>query len=73
MYVCFQNCCPGEGRLYDEFRICGIKEGETIYVIVPRSGHRYAKGRAELWGKENEFNGPIVSGIWKTIKTYFGI
>jgi hypothetical protein len=73
MYVLFQNNCPGEGKLYDEFKICGIRSGKVIYAAVPRSGHTCDKGRAELWGRENEFKGPIVTGTWKDIKAYLGI
>jgi hypothetical protein len=73
MYVFFQNCCPGEGSLYDEFRICNMGTCDVIYVVVPKSGHACDNGRAELWGRENEFNGPLVAGTWKNIKAYFGI
>jgi hypothetical protein len=73
MSVFFHNIYPGEGSLFDEFKICDMKYGGVLYVIVPRSGHKTDKGRAELWGRENEFNGPIVAGNWEAIKTYFGI
>jgi hypothetical protein len=73
MCVLFQNCCPGEGSLYDEFKICDKKTGGVIYVVVPKSGHKCYNGRAELWGRENGFKGPLVAGTWKNIKAYFGI
>jgi hypothetical protein len=73
MYVFFQNCCPGEGSLYDEFKICDMRTGDVVYVVVPKSGHKCDKGRAELWGRENNFKGPLVAGTWKNIKAYFGI
>jgi hypothetical protein len=73
MYVFFQNCRPGEGTLYDEFRICDMKTCSVIYVVIPKSGHKCDEGRAELWGRENGFDGPIVTGKWRAIKTYFGI
>jgi hypothetical protein len=74
MQMLFQNNCPDVGSLYyDEFKICDMKTGEIIYAIVPRSEHKSDKGRAELWGMENVFNGPLVAGSWETIKTYFGI
>jgi hypothetical protein len=50
-----------------------MKDGETIYIIIPKSGHTCDEGRSELWGIGNGFHGPIVTGTWKTIKTYFGI
>jgi hypothetical protein len=73
MFVFFQNCCPGEGSLYDEFKICDMETYSVIYVVVPKSGHKCDNGRAELWGRENGFKGPLVAGTWKNIKVYFGI
>jgi hypothetical protein len=73
MFVRFENCCPGVGSLYDEFRICDMETGDVIYAVTPRSGHTDDKGRAELWGRENEFNGPIVTGMWETITAHFGV
>jgi hypothetical protein len=73
MFVVFENVCPAEGSLYDRFAIGGMKSDETLYVIVPKSGHKGDKGRAELWGRENGLNGPIITGTWETIKTYFGV
>jgi hypothetical protein len=72
MCVFFQNCCPGEGSLYDEFIICDMKTG-GVYVITPKSGHKCDKGRAVLWGRENGFNGSLIVGTWKRIEDYFGI
>jgi hypothetical protein len=69
-YVFFKNNCPMNGPLYDDFRVCDMETGNVIYTVVPRSGHT---GKAELWGSENDFNEPIVSGTWKDIKTYFGV
>jgi hypothetical protein len=72
MYVLFQNCCPGGGSLYDEFKICDMETGDIIYTVVPKSGQECNKGRAVLWGRENGFKGPLVAGTWKNIKTYLG-
>lgn len=72
-YVFFKNNCPMYGSLYDDFRICDMETGDVIYTIVPRSGHKSSGNKAEVWGKENGFDGPIVIGTWTDVKRYFGI
>jgi hypothetical protein len=69
-YVFFKNNCPMRGSLYDDFRICDTETGNVIYTVVPRCTH---SGKAEVWGRENNFQEPIVSGSWKDIKTFFGV
>jgi hypothetical protein len=69
-YVFFKNNCPLNGPLYDDFRICDIKTGDVIWTITPRSGHT---GKAEVWGKENDFKEAIVQGSWKDVKEYFNV
>ena len=73
MYVFFKNNCPGYGSLYDDFRLCDIKSDDVIFTVVPASGHKVNKGQAELWGRENSFNGALVEGTWNDIKSFFGI
>lgn len=68
-YVFFKNNCPMRGGLYDDFRICDMETGNVIFTIVPRCTH---SGKAEVWGRENDFNGPLVQGTWRDVKTFFG-
>jgi hypothetical protein len=72
-YVFFKNNCPMLGSLYDDFRICDMETGNVIYTIIPSSGHTSNKGKAEVWGHENGFKGPLVSGTWRDVKAFFGI
>ena len=60
-YVWFKNNCPMNGSLYDDFRICDLETGDVIYTVIPKCGHRNNHGKAELWGKKNNFEGPIRS------------
>jgi hypothetical protein len=73
MYVFFKNNCPVNGSLYDDFRICDVESGDVIWTVIPRSGHKCDDGQAELWGRENHFNGPILVGTMKDIYHYFGV
>ncbi len=59
VYVFFKNNCPMSGPLYDDFRICDIETGDVIWTVTPKCGH---SGEAEVWGRENNFNGPIAVG-----------
>lgn len=70
-YTFFKNNCPVNGHLYDDFRICDIETGDVIWTIIPQSGHYVDEGRAILWGKVNDFEGPVVEGSWKDIVEYF--
>lgn len=67
-YVWFKNNCAMCGPLYDDFRIADIESGDIVYTIVPRSGHT---GKAEVWGRENDFKCPLVKGTWRDVVKFF--
>ena len=69
-YVFFKNNCPMNGPLYDDFRICDLDTGDVQYTVIPRSGH---SGKAEVWGAENKFDGPIVKGTMRDVYKFFGV
>ncbi|MDR0390461.1 MAG: hypothetical protein LBH59_01025 [Planctomycetaceae bacterium] len=73
MYVIFRNNCPVHGRLYDDFRICDINTENVVYTIIPSSGHDSIKGKAQVWGCENDYNEPLVNGTWKDVQKFFGV
>lgn len=67
-YVFFKNNCPCCGSLYDDFRICDLETGDVLYTVTPKEGYR---GRAEVWGVDNDFEAPLVSGTWREVRMWF--
>jgi hypothetical protein len=59
VYVFFKNNCPMNGPLYDDFRVCDIETGDVIWTVIPKCGH---SGKAEVWGKQNDFQSPVITG-----------
>lgn len=70
-YVLFKNNCPLYGKLYDDFRICDLETGDVIYAVIPSSGHTAHNGVEHVFGRENNFEKPIIEGSWKEIKNWF--
>ena len=71
-YIFFKNNCPCDGRLYDDFRICDIDTGEVLYTVIPSCGFNSMKNKAVVWGRENDFQEPLVIGTWnKVVKWFF--
>ena len=33
--------------------------------------HEEIKGKASVWGKENNFKEPLIKGSWKDIKNFY--
>lgn len=58
VYVFFKNNCPFNGSLYDDFRICDVETGDVIWTVTPKNGRT---GKAEVWGKVNDFKEPVAT------------
>lgn len=79
MYVFFKNNCPMVGPLRDDFRICDIETQEVIYTITPsekkyngiKYGNKSYYSVSCVWGKENNFDKPLVEGTWNDVKAFF--
>lgn len=69
-YVFFKNNCPLVWGLYDSFSFCNMETGDVIYYIAPRySGN----GKAQVFGRSNDFDTPLVEGSWKDVKEFFEV
>lgn len=58
-YVFFKNNCPVSHPLYDDFRICDRETGNVVYCVVPKEPR---SGKTEVWGRGNDFDGPLFQG-----------
>ena len=66
--VFFKNNCPGDGNLYDSFSIVDIESGNVLYWVCPSSGHRSNKGKAEIYGAEDDFKSALrEADSWKNL------
>lgn len=65
-YVWFKNNCPMNGSLYDDFRIADLETGDVVYCVIPKYGRV-----SEVWGKENNFDEPLIAGSWSDVKQFF--
>ena len=72
-YIWFKNNCPCVGALYDDFRISDIYSKDVLYTIVPHSGMKIEQDNPYIiWGKENDFKGPIVAtNKWDNVIKFF--
>jgi hypothetical protein len=70
-YVWFNENMPFlGGKVFSDFRIADVETDEVLYVVVPRTSGLF--GKSEVWGKENGFSAPLVSGSWKDVVDFFG-
>jgi len=63
-YVTFKNNWCTD--YYDDFRIFDIKSDTIIYTVTPS-----CNGIADVWGKENDFDKPLVEGSWQDVVNFF--
>jgi len=72
-YVFFKNNCPVVGALYDQFSICDLASGDVLYCCqhLEKGSHGCDKAHWEIYGRENDFENPIVEGDWNTCRRWF--
>lgn len=67
-YVFFKN---NSGRTwYDDFRICDLESKEVIYTVTPPFIKRGVR-QSNVWGKENNWESPLVEGSWQDVVNFF--
>lgn len=65
--VIFKNNQPMGGPTYDDFRLVEPVSRDVVWCVVPRG----SDGKAEVWGRENKFQGPLVEGAWRDVIAFF--
>ena len=68
-YVFFKNNFVN--ALYDDFRICDIKTGKVIYTVMPFGPYMKGDYVANVYGRENDFDEPLVEGKWNDVVNFF--
>lgn len=58
-YVFFKNNCPVAYPLYDDFRICDLKEGNVKYTVSYKNPY-YKGERWTVFGIDNDFDAPLL-------------
>lgn len=70
-YVIFKNTQKSTGELYDDFRICEFGSDGVMYTVSCENVD--GKRVNEVWGQENNFDEPLVSGGMKDVYKFFGV
>lgn len=75
MYVFFKNNCPMCGKKYDSFSFCDIETGGVIYWVTKCDGFDNTPNgkRAQVYGRENDFEKALVEGTWRDVTAWFGV
>ena len=71
-YVEFKNNMPLCGRRFDDIKILDIETKSVLYTIFPKRGFNDKDhGNAQVYGRENDFQEPLVNGTWDDVTTFF--
>lgn len=68
-YVFFKNNCPMVGDLYDDFRICDLKNGDVLFTVSIKDSTE--NNSCAVYSYENDFFKPVARGCWNDIIEYF--
>jgi len=68
--VMFKNNCHVDYGLYDDFRILDLykQSSNPIFTIIPYYPHIK---QSAVYGPENKFEEPLVSGTWNDVLRFF--
>ena len=59
------------GLSLDLIRFCEISTGDLVYSVLFSFSKRKNKRQSELWGRENNFDKPLIKGTWRDIRAFF--